>query len=234
MKRYALILLVFLTACTTPSVVSLSSTFTSTPVASAFTDNKGVPMRLVPAGEFTMGSDSDSTTSPAHRVYLDAFYMDKYEVTNARYADCVTAGVCEPPHETKTDFRPIYYGNPLFDDFPVVYVDWTMARTYCETWRGPSTGSGQVRLPTEAEWEKAARGTDGRTYPWGEGISCDRASYDGDPDSASYCVGETSAVGSYENGLSPMVCTIWLGMFLNGQAVSISPTHMMGRMAEKI
>jgi formylglycine-generating enzyme required for sulfatase activity len=154
-------------------------------------------MRLVPAGEFILGSDTDSDNrNQAHRVYLDAFYMDTYEVTNARYAECVTAEMCDPPYETKTDFRPSYYGNPQFDDFPVVYIDWYMARTYCETWRG-------ARLPTEAEWEKAARGTDGRTYPWGEGISCEQSNYDGDPSYDAFCVGDTSEVGRYERGKSP-------------------------------
>jgi len=81
-------------------------------------DDKGVTMRLVPAGDFTMGSDSDSDNrNPSHRVYLDAFYMDKYEVTNAHYADCVTIGVCDPPHETKSDFRSSYYGNSLYENF---------------------------------------------------------------------------------------------------------------------
>lgn len=159
-------------------------------------DDKGVTIRLIPAGEFTMGSDNDSDNRNAvHTVYLDAFYLDKYEVTNATYATCVTAGVCDPPQETKSDFRASYYGNPEYDNFPVVYVDWTMARTYCETWRG-------ARLPTEAEWEKAARGADGRSYPWGEGISCEQANYDGDPDPAAFCVGETSEVGSYGGGQS--------------------------------
>jgi formylglycine-generating enzyme required for sulfatase activity len=161
------------------------------------TDEKDVPLRLVPAGEFTMGSDSDSDPrNSSHILSLAAFYMDKYEVTNAQYADCVTAGVCAPPHYTKSDFRQHYYGNSEYDHFPVIHVDWMMARTYCETWRG-------ARLPTEAEWEKAARGTDGRSYPWGEGIRCDQANYDGDPDPASFCMGEISEVGSYESGQSP-------------------------------
>jgi formylglycine-generating enzyme required for sulfatase activity len=160
------------------------------------TDANGILMHLVPAGEFTMGSNADSDTrNQAHTVYLDAFYIDKYEVTNAHYQACVTAGVCESPHETKSDFRESYYGNPEFDNYPVIYVNWAMARTYCE-WRG-------ARLPTEAEWEKAARGTEGRTYPWGEGISCEQANYDGNPETTSYCVGEISEVGSYENGQSP-------------------------------
>ena len=164
---------------------------------SELTDEKGIPMRLVPAGEFTMGSDNDSDNrNLEHRVYLDTFYMDTYEVTNAPYEACVTAGVCKSPHYDKSDFRPSYYGNPEFDNFPVIYIDWYMARAYCEAWRG-------ARLPTEAEWEKAARGTDGRSYPWGEGISCEQANYDGDPDFANYCMGDTSEIGSYVNGKSP-------------------------------
>jgi formylglycine-generating enzyme required for sulfatase activity len=153
------------------------------------TDSQGIPMRLIPAGEFMMGSDSDDDhLNSLHTLHLDAYYIDKYEVTNARYAECVNAGVCDPPHETKSEFHPEYFGNSQFDDHPVVYVDWNMARTYC-SWR-------EARLPTEAEWEKAARGTDGRTYPWGEAISCDKANYDS-------CVGETTKVGSYESGQSP-------------------------------
>ncbi|MBL0348217.1 formylglycine-generating enzyme family protein [Candidatus Villigracilis affinis] len=155
------------------------------------TDTKGVSMRLVPAGIFIMGSGDNS-----HTISLDAFYMDKYEVTNALYESCVLAGVCVPPHYPRSDFRSSYYGNSQYDNFPVIYVDWYMAQTYCGIWRG-------ARLPTEAEWEKAARGTDARTYPWGEGISCDRANYDGDPDYDVFCTGETSEVGHYESGQSP-------------------------------
>jgi formylglycine-generating enzyme required for sulfatase activity len=91
-------------------------------------------MLIVPAGEFTMGSDDNSDSgNPAHRLlYLDAFYMDKYEVTDAHYASCVTSGVCDPPRQLKSEFRPDYYGNEEFENYPVVYVDWTMAKTYCE------------------------------------------------------------------------------------------------------
>jgi len=152
-------------------------------------DEKGITMRLVPAGEFTMGSDDGySDEQPVHQVYLDAFYMDVYEVTNAAYGSCVDAGACLPPQKDNSYTRTTYYGNPEFNEFPVIYVDWNMAKTYCE-WRGD-------RLPTEAEWEKAARSNDGRTYPWGEGISCDKANYNN-------CEGDTTKVGIYLDGVSP-------------------------------
>jgi formylglycine-generating enzyme required for sulfatase activity len=121
-------------------------------------------------------------------VSIDAFYVDKYEVTNALYKACVDAGVCAAPRRIDTPTRENYYGNPEFDNFPVVWVNWDAASTYC-TWRG-------ARLLTEAEWEKAARGTDGRTYPWGEGLDCTHANF-------SNCIGDTAAVGRYVAGQSP-------------------------------
>jgi formylglycine-generating enzyme required for sulfatase activity len=146
-------------------------------------------MRLVPAGIFPMGSnDGEANEKPIHDVYLNGYYIDQYEVTNVFYKACVDAGVCEPPKAFSSNARPSYYGNPSFDTYPVVYVSWTMAKTYCE-WRGAT-------LPTEAQWEKAARGTDGRTYPWGEKIDNTFANY------FDY-VHDTSSVGSYPSGISP-------------------------------
>jgi formylglycine-generating enzyme required for sulfatase activity len=157
-----------------------------TELSSVFTDTKGVEMVLVPEGKFTMGSNSgEADEKPPHEVFLDAFHIDKYEVTNAFYKVCVEAGVCQQPATDR-------YNNSQYAQHPVVYVDWNMAKEYCE-WRG-------ARLPTEAEWEKAARGTDGRTYPWGEGIDCSYANYD---DGTKSCVGDTTPVGKYPKGVSP-------------------------------
>ena len=158
-------------------------------------DHRGVAMRFVSAGKFTMGSAealSPMQEKPAHEVFLDAFYIDKYEVTNKLYKACVDAGTCQPPLDFKSFTRSSYYNNPEFDNYPVIAVSWSMAKTYCE-WRG-------AQLPTEAQWEKAARGTDARTYPWGEGISCDKANY-WPKDEA--CIGDTMEVGAYESNVSP-------------------------------
>ena len=112
-------------------------------------------MVLVPAGEFTMGSDKgDDDESPIHRVYLDTFYLDKFEVTNGRFAKFVDAIQSEPPWGFSDKDTPVTRA-----DRPVRWVSWMDAMGYC-LWVGK-------RLPTEAEWEKAARGTDGRVYPWG-------------------------------------------------------------------
>jgi formylglycine-generating enzyme required for sulfatase activity len=164
-------------------------------------------MVLVPAGEFMMGGSAADELAdcleyfhsecqlswfldeePAHEVSVDAFYIDLYEVTNALYKTCEEEGVCKPPQSSLSNNRLEYYGNPEFDNYPVIKVDWNQAKTYCE-WRG-------ARLPTEAEWEKAARGTDGRMYPWGGKLDETLANYH-------WNVSDTTAVGSYENGKSP-------------------------------
>jgi formylglycine-generating enzyme required for sulfatase activity len=112
------------------------------------------PMVLVPAGEFTMGSnEGNSHDKPEHKVFLDAYYMDMYEVTVGQYGKFLEAtGMNPPPMWTTMD-------QAVYQNHPVVNVDWQDANNYCK-WAGK-------RLPTEAEWEKAARGTDGRIYPWG-------------------------------------------------------------------
>jgi eukaryotic-like serine/threonine-protein kinase len=160
-------------------------------------DSQGVTMRLVPAGEFMMGRESYAD-APPHRVYLDSFYMDATEVTNLLYQKCVDANICTPPHDLGSDSRPTYFGDTEFQYYPVINVDWYQANTFCE-WRG-------ARMPTEAEWEKAARGTDGRIFPWGdEAPDCQKVNYHPDYSKRPWyrCVGDTKPVRNYASGVSP-------------------------------
>jgi formylglycine-generating enzyme required for sulfatase activity len=173
----------------------------SSPGSTKGSEIDGMVMVYVPEGSFTMGSNSHIDEQPVHTVYLDAYWIDQTEVTNRMYALCVAAGKCVPPNSSASSTRPDYYGNPDFEDFPVVYVSWNDASAYC-AWPGNGT-----RLPTEAEWEKAARGTEERTYPWGNTIDCSLANYYG-------CNGDTTAIGSYPSGASPygaldLVGNVW-------------------------
>jgi formylglycine-generating enzyme required for sulfatase activity len=117
----------------------------------------GMEQVYIPKGRFLMGSDADPKAKeyPIHPIYLNAFWIDKVEVTNAMYEECIRSGKCFPPVPR---LNP-YYGKWAYRDLPVVYVNWYAAEAYCG-WAGR-------RLPTEAEWEKAARGTDAQYYPWG-------------------------------------------------------------------
>ncbi len=165
-------------------------------------DNPSQPeMVYVPAGKFLMGSDSEEVErawreclskyprcgrhwfeaeSPEHVVYLDAFFIDKTEVTQRAYRRCVQDGACSPPR------RSFLFGNRDYDDFPIVFIDWFQAEAFC-AWRG-------ARLPTEAEWEKAARGIEGLRYPWGDEYEMGRAAFRFD---------KLQKVGAWPRGASP-------------------------------
>ena len=181
-----------------PTETSTSTKIPATPDPSLglgstiVSEKDGMVLVYVPAGEFQMGSeDGSDDEKPIHTVYLGAFWIDQTEVTNAMYARCMESGKCNPPSSTKSSTRDSYYGNPDYDDYPVIYVSWNDAVAYCE-WAGR-------RLPTEAEWEKAARWDENaqaqRVYPWGNSIDVGYVNY-------SPYVGDTTPVGSYENGAS--------------------------------
>lgn len=192
------------TATVTPS---FTPTWTGTEIIEAtlttlplfISDEKAVPMAYVPAGVFLMGNDGGSPDErPLHAVSLDAFYIDRYEVTNGLYKVCVQEGVC-PSIRKNSATRDYYYEDRKYVRFPVIFLDWNAAQTYCE-WRG-------ARLPTEAEWEIAARGADTRTYPWGEDISCNLANYGN-------CLGDTSGstiydIGESRFGINHMAGNVW-------------------------
>jgi eukaryotic-like serine/threonine-protein kinase len=136
----------------------------------------------VPGGEFTMGSTIERDEMPEHIVEVDDFWIGQTEVTNDQYSRCVAAGVCTPPRNT-------FWQETTKADHPVTNVDWSQARTYA-FWVGG-------RLPTEAEWEKAARGADSRTFPWADKVTDEQRL------NFNFLNGGTVAVGSHPLGASP-------------------------------
>ena len=159
----------------------------------------GAPMVIIPEGHFTMGSKDFRNERPAHRVFLDNFYIDQHEVTVSQYADFIKKSGAEPPgYWMDLNLTQV-------SQHPAVRVNWDEATAYCE-----SMGK---RLPTEAEWEKAARGTDERLYPWGEqdpiqilanfDKCCDHQAY-----SVLTSVGE-KAEGRSPYGLDDMAGNVW-------------------------
>ena len=156
----------------TPEKPTATDIPSPTPIPTLIEDARGVKMVFVPAGEFMMGSNiQEDNAKPAHLVETGEYYIDKYEVTNASYAMCVRDGNCQPPRSMSSGKISNYYTGQEYSNYPVVWVSWHDAIAYC-AWRGG-------RLPTEAEWEKAARGEDRRTYPWGDeiGTACLEANY---------------------------------------------------------
>ena len=214
--RYCCLVVLLLASCTAvkPDSSTSGADNGETSTEEAFTgeiqtqvsEKDGMNMVYVPAGKFTMGTTEEIAAAqcskygsmcermwyrieaPPHKVKLDAFWIDQTEVTNAMYIQCINAGVCTEPHMMEYMSAP-FYDMAEIENHPVVLVDWQQAEAYCN-WAGR-------RLPTEAEWEKAARGTDERTFPWGNT----------DPDDTlanfNRIVENTTPVGSYPTGISP-------------------------------
>jgi sulfatase modifying factor 1 len=152
-------------------------------------------MVFVPGGEFEMGSNAGASEQPIRVVNVDAFYIDQTEVTVEAYVECLDAGACGPP-PVGNGFN---YGIEGRDQHPINGATWYDAQAYC-AW----VDGGVKRMPTEAEWEKAARGTDGRTYPWGDEPEANCMYTVMEEDAQDGCgAGSTMPVGSLPLGASP-------------------------------
>jgi len=203
---YGLILTFVLSACGTPTPVVIVVTATPlpptetqitepiptlVPVALSGPQNAttmkwidGSTLVYVPPGEFIMGNGESN--APVHNVTLDAFWMYQTKVTNRMFAQCVAVGACSSPTE---EIGGSVYSNPQYANFPVVGVTWDQSQAYC-AWS-------QGQLPTEAQWEKAARGLNGNVYPWGDtDPACNLLNF-------GYCSGRTSEVDAFPDGVSP-------------------------------
>jgi formylglycine-generating enzyme required for sulfatase activity len=179
-------------------------------------------MVFVNAGCFDMGdsfNELEANDEPVHNVCLSQnYYMDIYEVTNSQYKECADSGFCDPPQSAASATRPAYYGAPAFDDFPVINVSWNQAAAYC-AWAGK-------RLPTEAEWELAARGgIDGRKYFWGDTVGDKDINY---LNSGDLWDNDTAPVGSFAPNrlrIHDMAGNVWEWVYDRYQAdyYSVSP-----------
>jgi formylglycine-generating enzyme required for sulfatase activity len=144
----------------------------------------GSTLVYIAPSQFRMGNGVGD--APEHTVTLDGYWIQQTKVTNRMYAQCVAVDACTPP--TQELGGPVY-SNPDYENHPVIGVTWDQSQAYC-TWT-------QGRLPTEAEWEKAARGIDARVYPWGnDEAACDLLN-------SAYCIGHTTDVTAYDDGVSP-------------------------------
>ena len=216
---FVTLLIIFLAGCgTTPTAVPTQAPgpiATETPAAPELPEVEAPEgMVYIPAGEFQMGCDPEHNGGfsciadelPLHTVKLDGYFIDQFEVTNVKYAECIAADGCEFPSRTNSETRESYFENPEFANYPVIFVTWKDANDFC-TWAGK-------RLPTEAEWEKAARGSKPIAYSWGdESPTCDLVNSYNNQGNAN-CAGDTQAVGSYaagnsEYGVADMAGNVW-------------------------
>lgn len=185
------------TLAPTPTT-TVEPTPTSTPVMLVAGDTRiratdSMVMVYIPEGQFQMGSSGMDDLAvaderPTRQVFLDAYWIDRTEVTVGQYAECVAAGVCNRPREATSKTRSDYFTNEKYARYPVLWVTWYDASTYCR-WVG-------ARLPSEAEWERAARGPKGLIFPWGNDWEAGRTN-------AANRLGDTQAVGSFPDGASP-------------------------------
>lgn len=182
-------------------------TIPPTPTPEPLLTETGARMLYVPGTIFRMGTDEgEPDEAPAHLVRMEAFFIDEVEATNGQYQLCVDAGVCAPPARRGATYHESYFDDPAFADYPVIFVNWYDAQTFCE-WRG-------ARLPTEAEWEMAASYDPAQAiklrYPWGDAfdgesvnfcdVNCPLEKRDGSMNDGHR---DTAPVGSYRNGRSP-------------------------------
>lgn len=179
-----------------------------TPTPRPLVTETGMRMLFMPGGIFRMGvDDGEPDEGPSNLIRLSPYYIDETEVTNAQYAQCVEAGACRAPARRTATYHPAYYGDAAYDNYPVIFVNWFDADAYCE-WRG-------ARLPTEAEWEKAAGFDPDQAiilrYPWGDAFDgvklnfCD-ANCTLEKRNAAFNDGhrDTAPVGTYPDGRSPI------------------------------
>lgn len=189
-------------------------------------EKDGAWIVYVPAGQFVMGIDSDQMRwahalckqyskelgvavcppskfqdeRPHHTVGLDGFWIDRTEVTNGQYEQCVHEGGCLPPVESGSFTRDSYYNDDRYDHYPVIWIRWDQAAAYC-AWAGR-------RLPSEAEWEYAARGPQGFMFPWGDSFDgsllnyCDVHCAGVNDETVDDGYADTAPVGSYPGGAS--------------------------------
>ena len=162
-------------------------------------------MVLIPGGEFEFGAPQGTPTGlteeeeglkqseGTNTVYLSSYYIDKYEVSNSQYRLCQDAGVCTEPYDVTSVMYQNYYYNATYAGFPVIWVSYNQAETFCQ-WAGK-------KLPTEAQWEKAARGKSMRTYPWGDKEPADNI----EATQANYTAlfGDVTSVMWGDDGISP-------------------------------
>ncbi len=183
-----------------PAIVGLRDADVSLPQATLISEKDRAEMIFIPAGKFRMGTNGGyADEKPEHELFIEGFYIYKYEVTVGQYRKFLEdpAGKGHEPDPPYGQYMPSdYFTNPKYENYPVINVSFEDATAYCRWAR--------TRLPTEAEWEKAARGIEGLTYPWGAAWDEKKANWDDESlEFQSDGFRFTAPVGSFPAGASP-------------------------------